>query len=537
MANSFTSTSQYDEQIPVLIVGGSLVGLSTALFLSWHGIKCLLVERHRGLSPFIRAGGLSPRTMELYRQSELEATIREAASPTDAQVLQVESLVGKELAAMNISDFVTPASPMASCAITQNMLEPILQARARQLGADLRFNTRLISFQPETDKVTALIEDQASGKRSTISARYLIAADGGNSPIRESLGITTQGPGVLSHQANILFSADLSGPLRGRKVLFCHVTNADIQGILGNDPFNARSVLVVSYHPESGEREEEFAGERGIRLIRAAVGVPDLALDILETRSWEMAAFVAERFGEGRVFLVGDSAHVMPPMGGFGANTGIADAHNLAWKLAFVLKGLAGPQLLDTYAAERRPVVQLTVGQALANFAERFSERQTGDTAAPRLDYYTVVLGYLYHSAAVLEGTASSEQYEDPQQPTGRPGSRAPHVMLERAGKPISTLDLFKRNFVLLCAEAGDAWSDAGKLVAKQLGIALDIYRIGEKGELIEGEQRFQQAYGISSTGAVLIRPDGFIGWRQRGTAEHPKQVLFSALSQLLSRE
>ncbi|HET8846744.1 MAG TPA: FAD-dependent monooxygenase, partial [Ktedonobacteraceae bacterium] len=433
MNTTFSDGKQYDETTPVLIVGGSLVGLSTALFLSWHGIQPLLVERHPGVSPFIRAGGFSPRTMELYRSVGIEPAIRQKESQglQNFMILRVESLAGKELGSytQSVRDLSTPASPAPGSLITQDILEPILRAEAEKLGGDLRFNTQLLSSEQDADGVSAVIRDLSSGEKRTVRARYLIAADGNDSPLREHLGIKVHGPGTLSNQMFMIFKADLRNALRGRPVLFCYVSNPQVpEGAIGAYPDGLGGILSFSYHPEKGESEADFAGPGGIELVRIAVGEPNLDVELVSLRAWAMAAFVAERFQHGRIFFVGDSAHVMPPTGGFGANTGIADAHNLAWKLALVLKGQAGPDLLISYEAERRPVAQLTVDQAFANFVERMAPHLASQSTAPKIDHYAVILGYRYFSSAVLSSVEEGQGYENPNTPTARPGFRAPHV-------------------------------------------------------------------------------------------------------------
>jgi putative polyketide hydroxylase len=527
----------YDETTPVLIVGGSLVGLSTSLFLSWYGIPSLLVERHGGISPFPRAGGFNPRTMELFRAVGVEAAIRDA-EPADLEnrsIVRVETLAGKEISvfAQNLSEFVSAAGPVRGSVITQDVLEPILRVYAEDMGGDLRFNTELVSFKQDADGITAMIRDVMSGAERTIRARYLVAADGHSSAIRQRLGIATDGPGTLAHVVNMIFHADLRAALRGRRMIVCYITQ--VQGVFGGD--DNGGLMAIPYHPEKGERAEDFAGSRGADVIRAAVGVPDLPVEVVRTHGWEMAACVAERFQQGRVFLAGDSAHVMPPTGRFGANTGIADAHNLAWKLAHVIKGLAGPELLGTYDAERRPVAQFTVEQAFANYVERIDPQRASERTAPRVDADVVIFGYRYHSSAILSEAEAREPYEDPHHPTGRPGSRAPHIALERNGERFSTIDLFGRHFVLLAGAHGGAWRDASLRAADRLGIELVARRIGAGGDLLDVDGCWAASYGVTPAGAVLVRPDGFVGWRAAAAHAHPERTIEQALVRLLSRE
>jgi hypothetical protein len=296
----------------------------------------------------------------------------------------------------------------------------------------------------------------------------------------------------------------------------------------GNDQ---GGVLSVSYNPEK-ESERDFLGGRGVELVRAAVGIPDLAVEILDTLTWEMADWLADHFQQGRIFLAGDSAHVMPPTGGYGANTGIADAHNLAWKLAAIINGHAGSNLLTTYEAERRAAARLAVEQAFLYYIERINPERAHQATAAKVANDIPIFGYLYHSAAVC--SEDTDPYEDANFPTGRPGARAPHIALERAGKPLSTLDLFGRNFVLLTGTQGQMWREAAARLAPQHGLTLDTYGIGV--DVIDVEGRFSSAYGVTATGATLVRPDGFIAWRAREAGEQPEQELNRVLRRVLCR-
>lgn len=530
-----------DEDVPVLIVGGSLVGLATSLFLSWHHIPSLLIERHAGISPLPRAGGFNARTMEIFRVVGMENTINQVVPPSTkaGRSLHVESLSGKELetVAQNIGGNESKLSPVRDRFIPQSVLEPLLQTRAHELESDLRFQTELVSFKQDTDGVCALIRDCESGEEHNVHARYLVAADGNQSAVREQLGIKEHGPGKLGHQVSIFFKADLREALQGRHIFLCYVTNPEVQGVLGIAQDGLSGGLVVSYPPDTTELEDNFPIEKAIAAVRAAVGQSDLPVEILGGSTWDMAALVAERFQEGNIFLVGDSAHVMPPSGGFGANTGISDAYNLAWKLAFVLNGLAGPTLLASYDCERRPVAEMTVEQAYVRSLTRLSVNPTSGLTlgSEERDHETVVFGYRYQSCAVFSEANEqlAELFEDPHSPSGHPGTRAPHVVLERNGQQLSTLDLLGQHFVLLTDTQGEAWRNAARDVSVSLDIALDVYQVGENADLVDVSGDFIKAYRIAAGGAILVRPDGYIAWRsqQAQSANMLKQIMALLLS------
>ncbi|WP_020673762.1 FAD-dependent monooxygenase [Amycolatopsis nigrescens] len=526
-----------DETTPVLIVGGGLVGLSASLFLSWHGVDSVLVERRSGTSIHPRAWGWYPRTLELLRTVGIEGDVLRESAGFVGHTLncKVESLTGKEIFRTEIPDpeDVSDISPVQRIvSLSQDRLEPIVLRRAGELGGDLRFGRTLVRLTPDADGVTAVVRDGDTREERTIRAQYVIAADGAHSRIREQLGIERHGRGTLRHQISILFRAALEGPLNGRRFAICQVDNPEVEGILGHDDSLEQGTLIVTYHPEQGESAEDFTEARCVQLVRAAIGLPELEVGIRSVLPWEMAALTAERFAEGRVFLAGDAAHVIPPVGGYGANTGIQDAHNLAWKLAAVLAGTAGPGLLDTYDTERRPVAMFTMEQAGLRLAVRAgfaTEQQKAATA----DTLTVTFGYRYSSDAIASEQAPGVPAVHPRELTGQPGTRAPHLAARRSGTPISLLDLFGSRPVLLVGGQSAQWGDAARLVAKRLGVDLDVYQAGTD---FEAEGEWHEAFGVSAAGAVLVRPDGFVCWRSAVEQDAPEPVLEEALNRMLSR-
>ena len=531
--------SAFDETTPVLIAGGSLVGLSLSSFLSWHGIPSLLVERHPGISPHPRAFNFNVRTMEIFRSVGAEEAIRHKAPPDfqSSSIVRAESLVGRELHSITQDTTSSEISPTCGCIIGQDALEPVLRTHAEKLGGDIRFFTEFVSFEQDCEGVSAVIRDRASGAERTVRARYLVAADGNRSSIRQQLGTKTYGPGTLGHQLSILFDADVQTPLRGRRLAVCFILNSSVRP--GTSLVFARNgqgfALFVPFRPDHGEREEDFAGERGIEMIRAAVGIPDLPVEIINVSSWSPAAWAAATFQHENVFLVGDSGHVMPPAGAFGANTGIADAYNLAWKLALTLQGHAGPALLQSYTAERQPIVRYTAEQAFAMFTS-FNGVPTDKPTVPIIEYDNTAFGYRYHSDVLLEEDEERAWCEDPHHPSGHPGTRAPHVIVARNNEQISIIDLLGKNFVLFTGDAGNAWREAAVEIARRMELPLDVYSIGEQGNLVDVDRRFLAAYGVRADGAVLIRPDGFIGWRAETASPQPACSLEQALSLVLGR-
>ena len=537
-----------ENEFPVLIVGGSLVGLSTALLLGHYGVRALVVEHHRGTAIHPRAAQISQRTMEIFRTVGVEQIVREKSGQQfvqDGAIMAVETLAGKELAwfISNLNEGVRDVSPCERVFISQSLLEPVLKTCAEDLGARLLFATEMVSFEDDSNGVTAVIRDRDGGETGTVRASYLVAADGAHSQIRERLGIAMRGRGTFSNSATIYFRGDVAPLLRGRNLSVIYVSNAVLRGFFRFEkPFD-RGFLGVNALGDPGNPITDVSTglteQRSLELVRAALGSNEVDITIENVMPWQAAADVAERFRRGRVFIAGDAAHVMPPNGGFGGNTGVQDAQNLAWKLAMVLKGTARPDLLSTYEAERRPAAAFTVEQAYSRYVTRTAPYLGTSGIQPVENDLNVELGYCYHSAAVVaeSGDASSagRVHQNPRESRGRPGTRAPHVWLQRDGERISTLDLFGHHFVLLAGPDGDAWCESARAAAKDLGIEVDAHRIGPD-RLRDSDGDFVAAYGITPAGALLIRPDGFVGWRAQTGCEGPARAIGEALSALCGR-
>jgi 2-polyprenyl-6-methoxyphenol hydroxylase-like FAD-dependent oxidoreductase len=532
------------EQVPVLIVGGSLVGLSAAACLAWRGVQTLSVERHRGTAIHPRAGHFQLRTMEVLHSIGLQDIVRRAAEEQydlDFGIAAVESLAGRELAVFirNLNDGVDAVSPSMRFFMTQQSLEPLLRARAEELGAKLLYATEMLSFDQDADGVTARIRDLDSGKERAVRARYLIASDGNRSRIREQLGIAVEGRGQIAHSVTIYFRADVAARLlEGRRLGVIYINNPVVRGFLRMDKGNRSGFLAVNTVgdtslPETSRIADTIRPESAVDIVRAAVGVPDAAIEITQIIPWRTVADSAERYSKGRVFLVGDAAHTMPPNGGFGGNTGVQDAHNLAWKLALALRGVASPKLLDTYDAERRPVGALTVEQAYARYVRRTAPYLGLDTVQPLVDDWNMEIGHHYRSNAILtEPDDLAEVHTDPFKSRGRPGTRAPHLVLERDGQRRSSHDLYGRSFVLLCGPDGAPWVQAVQSLANPL---LTVHQIEGPGGWQDPANAFAETYGVLSAGAVLVRPDGFVAWRAKEGLPRPEETLKAVLAGLLS--
>ncbi|MFB7338005.1 FAD-dependent oxidoreductase [Streptomyces adustus] len=543
-------TEEVEHHVPVLVVGGSLVGLSTSLFLGRLGIPHLVVEKHAGTSRHPRGRGNNVRTMELFRVAGAEQQIREAASTLadNHGILQAPSLVGgagewlfKEI---DPGGGLARFSPSGWCLCSQNDLEPVLLKCARELGGDIRFSTELLSVEQDGEGITAVVKNRDSGQHTTVRAEYLVAADGPRSPVREGLGIGQTGPGDLFHNVSVTFdSLKLADAVGDRRFICCYLTAPDADGALLPVDNVAKWVFHAPWHPERGETLEDFTEERCVTHIRRAVGVPDLDVRITGKAPWHAAQRVAERYSAGRIFLAGDSAHEMSPTGAFGSNTGIQDAHNLAWKLAAVLNGWAGPGLLESYEAERKPVAVATSARAAARSVEHSHPGYApapgagGAGGARQGGVLKVALGYRYPRGAVVGTDPESPVVPDEMTMTGEPGSRAPHMWLLRSGVRTSTVDLYETSFVLLSGAEDTAWHTAAQRVAERLAVRLESYRVG-RGPLADLAPQdgtdWSVLHGTTPRGAVLVRPDGYVAWRSQDAVADPEKTLYDLMAGLL---
>jgi len=512
-----------EHETQVLISGGGLVGLSTAMFLAAHGIPSLVVERLKETSQLPRAAFFHMRTLELFREAGIEPAVREQSEREfmpDGQVVAVESLKGRQLAAFiaNLNEGVADVSPCRRLFLTQPGLEPILRRRAEEGGASVMMGHELSGVVQQDNGVLATVKNVETGEEQRIAAQYLVCAEGGHSRLREQLGIAMDGRGIFSRSLTIYFRADLAAYLTGRNLSIIYVVNPTLSGFFRLDKNSQRGFFAVNVlgNAMTGENiqtdaSQDVSEERLIELVRIAAGVPDLKVEVEGAARWRCTADLAQRYRDGRIFLAGDAVHLMPPTGGFGGNTGVHDAHNLAWKLAMVQNGTAGPALLDTYETERRPIGHFTVEQAYTRYVTRTAPYLGAKDYQPVANDFAIELGYRYHSPAIV-GDDGAQEHLDPRQSRGSPGFRAPHLWFNSAKGPVSTLDLFGKGFVLLTTPAGKAWSDTAAAIAEDFP-DLRAHIVGSA-ELADPRGEFAVAYGIGEGGASLVRPDGFVAWR-----------------------
>ncbi|KND36983.1 FAD-dependent monooxygenase [Streptomyces acidiscabies] len=568
--------------VPVLIVGGGGSGLAASVFLSAHGIDHLLVERRADTSRLPKAHYLNQRTMEIFRQHGLADDVTELAAgpeqfgkvrwqttltgpgPLDGRVIhEMDAFGGGELRTS-----YEAAGPELPAKLPQLRLEPILRRHAEQQGPGrVKFGHEVVALTENAENVTAEIRDTETGETTTVVAQYVIAADAGRT-VGPALGIQMEGLPALFDATTAYFSADLSEWWTEGSVItwFLNPYRADLSSaLIEMGPTWGKHCEEWGLHlPLAGiDRTDEAAV---VGRIREVLGLPELELTLHDVTSWSVEAVIAERYRQGRVFLVGDAAHRQPPAVGLGLNSGIQDAHNLAWKLASVVTGRAGDGLLDTYEAERRPVGQFNLGWAMSAaghhqvvidaavglgphvppqrrtpvFFSYFSPTPVGAAQRARAaeifathraecQALDVETGFAYERGAVVpDGSAppARSPLGDVYRPTTRPGHLLPHAWTEEDGERLSTHDLVGTGFALLTGPAGTAWAEAAEQVADKLSVPLTVTRVDEA--------VWQSLPGTGPAGAVLVRPDQHVAWRATGTEADPAGALAEAFALVL---
>jgi 2,4-dichlorophenol 6-monooxygenase len=576
-----------DIEIPVLIVGAGPAGLTLALALARYGVPALTVEKHPSTAHTPRAHIINQRTVEIFRALGISKKFHEVAIPQSAMTnnLWYTTLADPEVARSETwgggperagEYFLASPEPMANCA--QTVLEPLLLAAARDAGADIEFQTEFVELRQDGEGVTSVIRERVSGETRRVRSRYVIGSDGARSRVLSEVGLTVQGPDDLGRAANIWFRADLSrffehrpgvlswnvmpGPLLPLRLgtLICHKRYTEF-------------VLAFMFDPDETALVE-LTEDDLLQRIRAAVG-EDIDAEILGLAGWQVRAQVADRYSSGNVLCMGDAVHRHPPTNGLGLNMSVADAHNLAWKLAFVLDGRAGERLLASYSDERQPVGAAGVKRAITSLREAAAvdaalglepnqstedgwkalnvlyepgvageERRRALREAIELSNYQfnahgIELGYVYTSDVIAqEATPAPQPERDPvlyYTPTTRPGARVPHARLERDGQPLSSLDLVDpKGFTLLTGVGGHSWQTSAEQIAERVRTPITVHVIGERGGLYDPYGDWANRCEVDTTGAVLVRPDGHVVWRCPTAGPDGPQQLSNAINQAL---
>ena len=525
-----------NHHVPVLIVGAGPVGLTLASDLAWRGVACLMVESRTSINPHPRAISIGVRSMEHFRRLGLDQKVIGAGVPREQRldVIYVTRMLGREIHRFPIPSIddlderreelardipETGASPFYKTWTAQAPLERVLDAHiTAQPGVEFRRGWRLESFTEDDRGVEARLVNEVTGASQIITADFLVGCDGAASPVREGLGIALSGRGALGAALGLYFRAPGLRTLLGAKagVMYWPLApgcGGTIYTIDGGDEW------VFNRYFSPGEKPHI---EDPIALIKAAIGV-EMEVELISALDWIPRQLVAETYGTRRVFLAGDACHLFVPTGGFGMNTGVGDAVDLAWKIEATLAGWGGPSLLGSYDRERRPIGLRNTLEAADNYArsgdifsavgdieneDAAGERQRAAIAAslpPKIKHFAPIgihLGYHYdHSPIIVpDGTPTPKGEAASYTPTSRPGHRAPHVWFADGR---SILDLFGRGFVLLCF--GGPADDCAQLIqaAHERSVPLIVHSIGEASAAIAYGKRF-----------CLVRPDGHVAWR-----------------------
>jgi 2-polyprenyl-6-methoxyphenol hydroxylase-like FAD-dependent oxidoreductase len=529
-------------QTDVFIVGGGPVGLAMALLLHRFEIPCVVVEKNETTTDHPKSRGCFARTMELFRQWGVEDAIRARGLVDRSDVFVFsESVAGREIGRTlpepNLEQGPSWKSMVAQDAVEEELLNAVRDSKF----ATIRYSTEWVALEQDGDRVRVEIRDVKSGRPEQWEAKYLIAADGAGSPVRRAIGIDLVGPATLRYMLNEYWRGDMSRfrvarDATGIRILPRDRSQAPAQILNTNGRDRWLTLMVIGR--ERDERPRPLTDAETIAEIRRHVGAPDQEVELINRSTWRFSKQVASTFRKGRVFLAGDSAHRFPPTGGMGLNSGVQDAHNLAWKLAFVLKGLASERLLDSYDPERRPVAQSNADWSYGNYLRFFhiEEAMRSDNEDEvrfwlrdmdnHIHSIGQVLGFRYDEGAVV-WDGSTRHPLDPRRyvPTDQPGCRFPHMWLNNA-RTVTTLDWFDKHLALVGGPAAEPWLEAGAAVSERLGVPIDVHR------LPAADAAF--GFAIGSRGAALVRPDGHVAFRMPWTPSDPARELATALTAIL---
>ncbi|MGW1726683.1 FAD-dependent oxidoreductase [Streptomyces sp. NPDC002306] len=575
----------------VVVVGSGPAGASAALLLSTLGVGTIMITKYRWTANTPRAHITNQRSMEVFRDLGIEDQVLADATEHGlvGDTVFCTSIAGEEIGRIHTwgtradreADYRL-ASPCLTVDIPQTYLEPILVRNAAARGAQTRFSSEYLSHTQDADGVTVQVLDRLTGQQYSIRAKYLIGADGARSKVAADIGLPFEGAMDIAGSMNITFKADITRFVSHRpSVLYWVIQPGSNVGGIGAGlvrmvrPWNE---WLVVWGYDIAEQPPVVDEQAAVQIVRSLLGMPELEVEITGTSLWGNNEMYATRLHEGRVFCAGDAVHRHPPSNGLGSNTSVQDAYNLAWKIAAVLKGHAGPDLLETYTTERAPVAERIVKRANkssrefvdifkalgvldakseAEMAAAIEERKdnTPAGAAKRdalvramdlknyeFNAHGVELGQHYTSSAVVsDGTERPAPARDADlyyEMSTVPGARLPHAWVGDSAHRHALMDLAPYDgWTLLTGIAGEAWEDAAAKVGKALGIPLTAVVIGPGREVTDLYYDWAKLREIDESGVLLVRPDKHIAWRVMSLPENPEAELRRALLTILGRD
>lgn len=574
----------------VLIVGTGPAGSAMALYLSKMGIRTIIVNQYGWTCRTPRAHITNTRAMEVLYDLGVMEEVNRFATPNEfmADHPIARSLVGEEYGRLRTwgSDperryQYEIGTPEKIVDLPQNYLENILLSSAAQKGASVLFNTEYLSFEQNSESVTSVLFDKVQKREFKIRSSYLIGADGARSLIAEQLGLPFEGRMDKKGASNIVFEADLSeytahrpGSLY-RMMRPGSIPGGIVSGVLRMvRPWDRW--VAITFHDANNPPDIDEAMAK--RFVYDLIGTDTIDIDIKSTSLWSMNECWATSFHKGRVFCAGDAVHRHPPLKGLGSNTSVQDSYNLAWKLAFVIRGHADTSLLETYSAERVPVAKEFVPatyNALGYYDEvskALNPSRSTDLGAVEADiaslhrptagaaqrraalqeaientYHThdcpgIEMNHRYESTAIVrpEGEAAPEFARDREvyhQPTSFPGAKLPHAWLVKHKEKISSLYVCGRGqFTLLTGTAGEGWVQAADLISRDTGVPIRTLVIGPGGDYQDPYGDYARVREVEESGAILVRPDMYVGWRANEIIESSVEDLRAAFLRILGR-
>lgn len=593
------------ERVKVLIVGGGGAGLTASMLFSLLGVDALLLNAAATTSRLPKAHVLNQRAMEIMADCGVDGAIYAIGTPP-SQMSHTAFYAGfggrdgagriihkqESWGAGGADDEWRLASPKVSSNLPQIRLEPILKARAEEMSPGrVRFHHEVTSIEQTGDVVEVTVLDRDSGEAYRVVADYVVACDGGRT-VGARTGITLEGHRDLARTVSIYASCDLSRWAGDPDVLLRWVWSPEtgqlvVMAPMGPESWGGTSEEWVIHTSYGIDDQRAFDDEAVLADVRRSLGIGDHPMTVHTVTRWTIGGLVADRFRSGRVFVAGDAAHRHPPTGALGLTSAMHDVHNLCWKIAMVVRGMAGDALLDTYGAERRPVDARNVRRSLENSRghaligsrlglddpaldadarwkvlqrlfsgspddESFRRSVLQAIAAQSQEFreHDVEYGYRHVSSAVMPETSEPPEEEhgetrggDPQQfrvyePSTVPGSPLPHAWIEDwAMNRLSTLDLVPPDgFLVIGGERGGSWCEAARTVAAELGLRIEAATIGHAaGDFHDPRLRWSRVRGIDDDGAILVRPDRCVAFRSRGAVDDPTGTLTSVFRQVLS--